>query len=94
MSKMHLITVIFWHRHKLTILLGRGDMIGQLQNASLAQNSFPQLDANYSENEKHKETQQQNVAQHRKGVEQKHHQNSHAWFWINIYNNQSNKDLH
>lgn len=46
-------------------LLGRGDMVGQLEDAPLPQDSLPQLNADNAENEEDEEAQQQDVAKHR-----------------------------
>lgn len=54
-------------------------MIGQLEDASLSQDTLPQLDADNAEDEEHEEAQQEDVAQHRQGVEQQHHQDAHTF---------------
>lgn len=64
--------------HLYLYLLGFQNGIRQLQDATLPQNTFPQLNSNYAENEKDKETQKQNVSQHRQSVQQQHHQDSHT----------------
>jgi hypothetical protein len=51
-------------------LLGLWDVVGQLQNAPLPQNTLPQLHANNAENEKDKETQKKNISEHRQCIQQ------------------------
>jgi len=56
----------------------RIDAFRQIEVASLAQDSCPQLDANYAEDEEDEETEQQDVAQHGQCVQQQHDQDSHT----------------
>jgi len=53
---------------------GGGDVVGQFEDAALAQQPGPQLDADDAEYEEDEEAEQQNVAEHRQRVEQQHHQ--------------------
>ncbi len=46
--------------------------------AALPQQPRPQLDPNDSKDEEHEEAQEEDVAQHWQGVQEKHHQNPHA----------------
>jgi hypothetical protein len=41
-----------------------------LQDATLTQDTFPQLDADDAENEKDKETQEQDISEHGQSVQQ------------------------
>lgn len=63
-------------------LLGRGDIVGQLEDAALPQNALPHLDADDAEYEEDEKAQQQHVAQHRQRVQQQHHQNAHTFFCV------------
>lgn len=51
---------------------------GTLQGASLSQYSLPQLYADDPEDEEHEEAEQQDIAKHGQGVQQEHHQDTHA----------------
>lgn len=62
----------------LVDLLGISDVGQSLEEATLAQYSLPQLHADDAEYEEDEEAQQQDVAQHREGVEQQHHQDPHT----------------
>lgn len=59
-------------------LLGLWDIVRQLQDAALPQNTLPQLYADNAENEKNKETQKKNISEHRQRIQQQHHEDSHT----------------
>jgi len=56
-----------------------GHILRQTNETPLAQQTRPQLDSDDAKDEKDKEAQEQNVAQHWKCVQQKSDQNAHTW---------------
>jgi len=54
------------------------DVVGQVEEAAVPEKSGPELDADDAEDEEHEKAQQQDVAEHRKSVQQQHHKNAHA----------------
>ena len=59
-------------------LLGVGDVGYGLEEAALAQDTLPELDADYAEYEENEEAEEEDVAQHRQSVQEQHHQDPHT----------------
>jgi len=53
---------------------GGGDVRREIEEAAIAQQSGPQLDADDAEDEEDEETEKQHVAEHWQSVQQQHHE--------------------
>lgn len=51
----------------------------EVEEATMAKSAGPQLHTDNAEDEEDEEAQDEHIDQHREGVQQKHHKDSHAW---------------